>query len=684
MTAAPALATTTPASLDPWLDILRPLLTALRWRGQERHIVEALSARPLPLSLAGFREVMADLGYASRQHRARRRVRPPFPALSIDRDGRPHLVTHADMPADSSGKLLTFEALAADQIPPDPASSAWLPYLIRFRPLLLQIMLYSLFIGLMALVPAFYNKAIYDEVIGAGSDASLNMLFAGAMLALAGEVALRVARSRQQSRLGARMDHYVSCSVFDHLMHLPPSFTERAPIASQIARLRDFESVREFFTGPLASMFFELPLVALYLAAAAIIGGWLVAIPFLLVLVYILLLWLMLPVIRRRSRVASVAASAKQAFLLETLGKLQALRRDGMDHVWQQRFQRLSADTASSSFRAATAAQGLEVSSYILMTLGGIATLTFGVALIVNGLLTTGALIATVMLTWRILSPLQLCCASAARLQQLSASVEQIQRLTSIPTERAPRALPPIMAPLKGAVAYRRVSLKYGPDASPAWFGIQLDIAPGQVIAITGPNGSGKSSLLKLILGLAQPQSGAVLLDGMDIRQFDPLILRQRASYIPQHPTLLPGTLRDNMLLAQPDATGEDLRRTLGMVDALASIDALPQGLDTLVAGDGARPLGVLLEHRIHLACCALRAARVALIDEMPPLPTGTGSDSLVAAINAWRGKATILLVTRREDIMRMADQLIVLAEGEVTHAGAPARVLQALQEGKK
>lgn len=675
-----------PELADEWKGVLVPLLKALRWRGHNRQIVEVLLGRRSPLALPEFREVMADLGYASRLRRAKGGGTSIWlPALHIDRQNRPHLVEDSvEKALPKGGHYLIFEPLPTEAAAPDPGASAWLPYWLRFKPLILQIALFSLFIGLMAIVPSFYNKAIYDEVIGAGSADSLPMLFTGAAIALVAEIALRSQRVRQQSRLGARMDHFVSCSVFEHLLHLPPSFTERAPIASQIARLRDFESVREFFTGPLASMFFELPLIIIYLIAAAVMGGRLVAVPFLLVLVYLALLWVMLPIVRSRSRSASIAASARQAFLLETLTKLSPIRRDGMENVWQQRFSRLSYEACFTSFRAAQSAQALEVASYILMTVGGIATLTYGVVLAVDGVLTTGGLIAAVMLTWRILSPLQLCCASAARIQQLSASVEQVQRLKAIPAERAPRALPPAMPVLTGATSFRRVSLKYGPDAPPALFGVQLDIAPGEVVAVTGPNGSGKSSLLKLILGLAHPQSGAVLLDRMDLRQFDPLLLRQSISYIPQNPTLLPGTLRENMRLAQPDASDEDLRQALALVDALAAIEGLPEGLDTLVAGENARPLGILLEHRVHLACCHLRASKVILIDEMPPLPGPAGTDHLMTAIGAWRGKATIVLVTRREDLMRHADQLIVLAEGEVTHAGPPARVLQLLQEPRK
>jgi ATP-binding cassette, subfamily C, bacterial LapB len=674
------------AQLPPpcdWRPLIEPLLEALRWKGADRHLRETLAYHSDRLDLDAFRNVMVHLGYASHKRRdsPARLTEGLLPAIYIDARGVPRLVRFVDdvtsLPKGNATILLFTQAAAPAA---QAASAANLrKQLGRFRPVLSQAALFSLLIGLVALAPAFLNMAVYDHIISSGSSRALFMFSVGAGLALAAELLMRHLRNKRLSWMGARIDHYVSCSVFERLMYLPPHYTERASVSSQLARLRDFEAVREFFTGPLASLLFELPLVAVYLVVMAIMGGWLALVPLGLLFAYALLIWFMDPKLKQYGQIANAASTKRQEFLLETVTRLRAIRLAGLEDVWLRRGRQISAEASYATFRATFGAQMLETASFVLMTLGILATLAFGVYMVVKGTLTTGGLIAAVMMMWRIMAPLQVCCASISRIQQLAASTRQVQHLLSVPPEHSPYGAPALIGTIHGHVAFHRVWLRYAPDTEPALLGLTFEAQPGQVLSIRGSNGSGKSTLLKVLLGMYPPQSGSVRLDGVDIRQLDPLSLRQEIAYAPQFVDFFPGSVRDNLLFCHPVATEKDCLQALEEACALEEVMRLPDRMDTIIAGANVGPIPFLLRQRLNLARAYVKPARIVLFDE-GSYSLGQENDVAFARkIAQLRGRATVLMVTHREDHMRLADRMLALDKGEATHNGPPDQVLSAL-----
>ena len=361
------------------------------------------------------------------------------------------------------------------------------------------------------------------------------------------------------------------------------------------------------------------------------------------------------------------------------LDKLRAIRMAGMEEAWQERYRAISGQASLASFGAGFAAQGLETGSYVLMTLGGAATLGFGVVAVIGHALSVGALVSSMMLIWRIAAPLQIACASMTRIQQLAASTRQVQRLLGVAPERDPYAPVAALPQIEGRISFNRVSLRYAADVEAALMGVSFDIAPGKIVAICGGNGSGKSTVLKLILGLYQPQGGSVRIDGVDIRQFDPIALRQSIAYIPQSVDLFPGSVLDNLNFADPMIDELTCQQALQGSCAVEEVQALPRQLKTVVEGDGASGVPFMLRHRLNLARAYIKTAPIMLFDEASYSLGQENDDAFLQKIVSLRGKSTVMLVTHREDHMRMADILLVMDKGELTHAGPPDQVLTVL-----
>ncbi len=671
---------------DSYKSLLRPLLNGLQWKGDERHIKEVLPSDGVKLTLQSFQDVMVHLGYNSllRYGQADKLSKKSFPIMWVDAYGSPTIAMNESEVAQLKGNLVTFILFEARNKTDFKFETITISAVMkRFHSLLAQVVLISLLVGVLALAPTIYNMALYDTIIPTSSLKGLGMLFGGVSLALATECVLRHMRNKRLGYFGARIDHFIGCSVFERLLFLPPSYTERASVSAQLNRLRDFESVRDFFTGPLATLFFELPLILIYGITMACIGGSLAFIPVALLGAYVILIGAMNGRIKTASRISANAVSKRQEFLLETLTKLRAIRLSGWEHMWQTRYRQLSMEASMASFNSGMNAQVLEIISYVLMSLGGIATLGFGVVAVIDQTMTVGALIASMMLIWRIVAPMQLCCSSITRIQQLESSAKQVQRLLAMAPEHDPSMPGQSSLKLKGQVTFHRVSLRYAAESEPALLGVSFNIKPGQVIAVKGDNGSGKSSILKLILGLYTPQSGSVRLDGVDVRQFDPVDLRQAIAYVPQDMELLPGSVRDNLLYANPLATEKECYDALRHACALDEVNQLPQKIDTIVAGDQVEGISFILTQRLNLARAYLKTSSIILFDEASHSLGKENDVAFARMINQLRGRCTVILATHREDHMCLADQLLVMNKGELTYAGPPEQVLKTMQ-GKR
>jgi ABC-type bacteriocin/lantibiotic exporter with double-glycine peptidase domain len=212
--------------------------------------------------------------------------------------------------------------------------------------------------------------------------------------------------------------------------------------------------------------------------------------------------------------------------------------------------------------------------------ISGLAVVGFGVHLIWNGSITIGALVATMLIIWRILGPLQTMCSMLPRIEQLRNSISQINRLVNVEIERHPTVLKRPIEKLEGHVRLTNVGLRYSTEVEPIFVGLDIDVQAGEVIGITGVNGSGKSSLLKLINGLYKPQTGTIRIDDINIRQLEPIELRNYIAYLPQMPNFFEGTIKENLLLVNPLATDEEIDNALILATAMDEIEELEHGRD--------------------------------------------------------------------------------------------------------
>jgi ABC-type bacteriocin/lantibiotic exporter with double-glycine peptidase domain len=539
--------------------------------------------------------------------------------------------------------------------------------LTRFSRTFWWLLLLGVVLNTVALATPIAVMLIYDRVIAPQTLEPLPMLAAGLAAAIFMEWRLRSLRTDALAWLTARLDYVIGAAIFERLLLLAPSFVERAAVAAQVARIKTFESVRDFFSGPVFLAVLELPSIFISAIAIAYLAGSLVFVPLVIAAAYVVVFASVRHFVKSTIREAAKHSSVTQQFAIETLEKLEALRTIGLQTAWARKYKQLSGREQVALAKLYFLGSIGETLGHGLSIVAAVATLTIGVTMIWDGAITVGVLIATMILVWRVLMPFYSLCQMIPRFEQTRNSVAQINELMELEPEIRTEIASARIAKAEGALSFRNVSLRYAREAGPVFYGLNVSIRPGEVVAIRGASGAGKSSVLKLVQGLYAPQTGAIFMDGFDIRQLMVRDVRRLVAYLPQDPHLLDGTVADNLRIVRPLATDDELWQALRRAGADRRIAELSDGLNTRVESDAGLAADPALVHRIALARALLQKSAVLLLDEIPNSLMATRLGETIGELIAEaRGRQTLFYVTHRPDHARMADKIITLRPGGV------------------
>ncbi|PLX38110.1 MAG: hypothetical protein C0606_07700 [Hyphomicrobiales bacterium] len=685
---------------------LRPLLTVLNWGGEERHLLEALPHFDPIRGVEGLRAVLHRVGYVTKErHTCTSALKSEqFPCIGLDEDGEPLVIVERQ----DDDRLLVFRgALGTFRLEKpqtcrqtlffvergseelDPAAlrrQNWFwESLGKLKRPIATIAVFTLFANLLALLTPIYVMNVYNRVIGARSLETLAYFFVAVAAVIASEWLLRRRRSKLVAYVGTRFDSELVIQAFRQIVTMPIAMTESASIGAQISRFRQFESFREFFSGNIVNAVMDLPFTIIFFVAITLIAGPLVFVPLALVVVFAVLAFASLPKVKRHVAETGRNRTKLQTLQIEILQKRRNIREIGAEAIWRQRYEELSRHAMALKFDAQFFNMSLHTISQSLVTLAGVTTLGVGALLVINEALSVGGLIASMVFIWRILSPIQIAFLSINRISQFADTIRQINQLMRIRTERQPGQIPSVLRSFEGEITFAGVGFRYAPNAEPVVKGATFKIPAGQLVAIAGPSGAGKSTLLKLLLNLYQPQAGVISIDDLNVRQIDTGELRNAIAYVPQQNFFFYGTVSQNMLLAEPTATREDIERALREAGIPENDGALTDGLDTHLRLGNREALPEGFKQRLSIARALTKSAAIYLFDEPGTYLDQEGDKALIEKLNDLRGKATVIIVTNRPSHMNACDRVIYLREGMVVADDVPAKIVPAiLNQGQK
>lgn len=495
---------------------------------------------------------------------------------------------------------------------------------------------------------------------------------------------LSLGKSQLMGYIGGRLDYIFGINLVQRILELPASAVDSVPVNRQIRRIRGLTRVREYFVGPIARLLFDLPAMLVLLLAVVLINPWMVIV----FLISAFAFYLLAVLVQKKSRsiVGKVSAGFgnRTEFLDEMLQVARIIRQTGSEGKWFERLRELSASTALSGFFETRFNLAVRGASQVIANATGLAALIVSAYLAIKGEITNGTLIATQILAWRITGPLQNSFLSITSGSRIKENIRQINNLMRLQTEEDQGVRQTVRPETPGGLEISRVSFRYSNTVDPSLLGVDVKIKPKEFVALTGHSGAGKSTLLKMILRIYAPQAGSIRLDSVDIRQLTAIDLRARISYLPQVCDIFYGTVAQNIRLAYPTATDDEVwwaSQMAGLVDETAF---LPQGLDTRISSSRMVELPSGFRHRLSLARTMLKPAPVVLMDEPETGMDEKGEAALLRCIDWIRGRATLVVVTLRPSHLRLTDRVVYLRNARVIAVGPYEQVQKTVDAGSR
>jgi ATP-binding cassette, subfamily C, bacterial LapB len=676
---------------------LAPTLALFGWAGEGRRIREALPHFDRIGDIEDLRSVLDRLGYGtSREVVKLSEMRSDLMPCLFSRDGIDvTLIVERDpdgtllafagdcgewqflKSSEQSGRAFPIWDQSVKEEPIEQGKSWLLSAISQFKPVIAAVIALSFLGNLAALTIPIFVIFVYDLGIGTSSKETVLMLTIGAGIVIVTNLALRAIRARAMAYFGARIDALIGLGAFEAILNMPISMIETAPVGTQITRLKQFESMRDSFTGTLAVSIIDIPFIFIFLLAIALWGGHLVWVPLSLVAVYAALAAITITVARSYVRAISVIKQRRHLLLHEIVKKRRTIRALNAEQIWIARHRALVETIARLNYRAQRFNNLVQNLGELLVSIAGVATLGFGAWRVTNGTMTSGALIGTMALVWRVLAPLQSTYLSLPRLEQALQTFKQIDRLMKMRSERNARIPRAFFRSFKGKITVQRLAFRYPQRPEAVLRSIQLEIKTGEMVAITGTSGCGKSTLLKLMAGLYPPSMGSVLVDNMDLRQIDPAEWRSQVAYLPESVNFFYGTLAQNIRLARPEASDAEVMRALAEMGFDVGGGPLTEGLDQRLKATDLENFPDALRQRLALARCFIKKAPLYLLDNPAAGLDSASEEYLIQKFASLKGRATVVFTTFRPSHMRLADRVVVLKDGQVVLDGPPEKVIE-------
>jgi subfamily B ATP-binding cassette protein HlyB/CyaB len=570
-----------------------------------------------------------------------------------------------------SGRLVLITRRASLQHADGRFGFGWfLPAIARHRRLFGEVLVASFFLQLFALITPLFFQVIIDKVLVHRGLTTLDVLAIGLLVVSLFDVVLGGLRTYVFSHTANRVDVVLGARLFDHLLRLPLAYFEARRVGDSVARVRELENIRNFLTGSaltlVIDLFFTLVFfVVLYFYSpvlTAIVAG---AIPF-----YVLLSAWATPVLRRRLEDKFNRGAENQAFLVESVTGIQTLKALALEPQMQRHWEEQLAGYVGASFKAANLGNIASQLAGLINKVTVVLILWVGATLVMQGALTVGQLIAFNMIAGRVSGPILRLVQLWQDFQQAGISVRRLGDILNAPTEPGYNPGRATLPELQGGVRFDHVSFRYAPDRPQVLRDIDLAIAPGEVVGIVGRSGSGKSTLTKLIQRLYVPESGRVLIDGVDLALVEPAWLRRQVGVVLQENFLFNRSVRDNIALTNPGMPMEPVMAAARLAGAHDFILELPEGYDTVVGEHGANLSGGQRQ-RIAIARALVSNPGVLILDEATSA-LDYESERIIAQNmqSICRGR-TVFIIAHRLSAVRHADRILVVDEGRLVEQGS-------------
>ena len=530
--------------------------------------------------------------------------------------------------------------------------------------LYIQVMIAAMVSNFLSLTTSLFTMTVYDRIIPNGAFESLIALSIGVVIALGFDFLIKGLRAKFVDTASRRADLEISRRLFDKILALTPA-EQRQKTGAMAGTVREFETLREFFNSSTLVVLIDLPFVFFFIYVIYLIAGPLAYVPLIAVPLVIIVGLGIQPFLARITRGSVESGMNKQAVLVETLNGIETINATGSGKLMKKRYEDALSDQSDSGNRIRALSNLIVNFAASVQQYAQVAAIFFGVYLIVDGTITQGALIGAVILGGRTMSPLSQLANTLSRINGALTAYRNLSKLIG-KSHNGSVNLAPISRPfLSGEIEFKNVSFKFDEGTQPIIDNLSFKIPAGQKVALVGKMGSGKSTLSRLVAGIYAPTQGAILIDGVDVRQIDQADIRKNIGIMLQESWLFSGTVRENIQMGFSEYDDEHLLRVCKISGVDDFIGSNPKGYELEIRERG-QGLSGGQKQALNLARSLLHDPNVLLLDEPTSSMDQASEKKVVASLQEVCAEKTMLIVTHRNPILTMVDRVFILENGKI------------------
>jgi subfamily B ATP-binding cassette protein HlyB/CyaB len=584
---------------------------------------------------------------------------------------RPQRLSREELEAIWSGRILLVKTRLRLDNPNRPFDLYWfVPAIWKYRRILGEILAASFVIQLFGLATPLFTQVIIDKVLMHKSLSTLHVLAAGMLIMIVFEAILTVIKTHLMAHTSNRIDVALGARLFRHLLHIPLRYFELRRVGDTVARVRELENIRQFITGSSINVVLDLLFTVLFVAVMFFYSGILTVVTLACIPLFVVLSLAMRPIMRERLQERFDRGAENQSYLVEAVTGVQTVKAMALEPVFYRRWEEQLARYVTASFRTSHLSGVGGALGQIIQKLSTLSILWVGAYLVMEGRLTVGQLIAFQMLSGRVVSPILRVVQLWQDFQQVGLSVERLGDLINTKAEPTINASKMSLPAITGAVRLESVRFRYQFDGPEILRGVSVDIPAGTTVGIVGRSGSGKSTLTKLLQRLYVPESGRVLIDGVDLQQADPMWLRRQIGVVLQENFLFNGSIRDNIAIQVPGAPMAQIVEAARLAGAHEFILELPEAYDTPV-GERGTALSGGQRQRIAIARALIANPRILIFDEATSALDYESERIIQENLGRICKGRTVFIIAHRLSTIRNANTILVLEKGQLAEQGS-------------
>ena len=590
--------------------------------------------------------------------------------------GKPETISLEEFQSQWSGECICLKKPFSLREVGGKFNLSWfIPVIFRYRKYFFEIITASFFLQVFGLIVPLFTQVIIDKVIVHRGTSTLDVLAIALVFFAMFQCVMSIARTYIATHTTNKIDMILGAKLFRHLISLPMRYFEVRRVGDTLTRVSALNSIRDFLTNSSITVFLDTFFSIVFIGVMFYYSAWLTAIALLPLPLYLVQNLIATPVYKQRLNAVWATGAESNAFLVESVTGVQTIKALALEPQFNHKWEHVLARYIGTGFDSSKFNIYLNCSSSTIQNITTFGILLAGGHMVMEGDMTIGQLVAFQMLARQVSEPMHRLTGMWQTCQQTILAVERLGDILNTPTEPGRVEGKAHLSPLQGKIRLDNVTFRYQAEGNPAVEELALEIEPGMCVGIVGRSGSGKSTITKLIQRLYLPESGTVFLDGIDVMDMDPSWLRRQIGVVLQENFLFNGSVRDNIALANPSASIEQVIQSAKLAGAHEFILELPEGYDTKVGERGSMLSGGQ-QQRIAIARAVFENPKILIFDEATSALDYESERIIMDNLDKISSGRTMLMIAHRLSTVRNCDLIVVIERGRLTEQGTHEKLM--------